>query len=163
MVGISLRTTGSGVVGAEEKASTLPAQELLQAPSSLPASVSPAAAVTVLLTRRLPGHVPRLYRLVRPREHPQRVTWVVDARPEEKTALGPRERLGRALPTTVCWAKERARRGMCSSPNPHFMGRLVPRVRCGRGVMQGVFSPVQRFRSQGFSRRQLNVGKYYTW
>ena len=39
------------------------------------------------------------------------------------------------------------------------MWRLVPRVRGGRGVIQDAISPVPRFRPQGFSRRQLNVGK----
>ena len=79
-------------------------------------------------------------------------------RPEVKTALGPGERLRRALPTTVCWAKERMWRGMCGSPIPRFMQRLVTRVRSGRDVIQGVISPIHRFRPQGFSRRQLNVG-----
>ena len=47
----------------------------------------------------------------------------------------------------------------CGSLISHFMWRLVPRVRGGRGVIQDAISPVPRFRPQGFSRRQLNVGK----
>ena len=42
---------------------------------------------------------------------------------------------------------------------PHFMPRPVSRVRSGRGVMKGVISPAHRARPQGFSQRQLNVGK----
>ena len=40
------------------------------------------------------------------------------------------------------------------------MRRRVPRVCSGCGVIQGVTSPVYRFRPQGFSRRQFNLGKY---
>ena len=39
------------------------------------------------------------------------------------------------------------------------MRLLVPRVCSSCGVIQGVTSPVYRFSPQGFSRRQLNVGK----
>ena len=111
------------------------------------------------MERRLQGHVPGLYHFVRRRKHLQRVTWVVGARPEEKTALGPRERLRQTLPTTVCWAKKRVRLSMCGSPTPYFMRRLVSGVSGGRGVIRAISNPVHRFRPQGLCRRQLNVGK----
>ena len=136
---------------------SLPAQARLLAPTPLSALVTPAASVSMLPRQASPPRLrPPSRPLVCPCEHWQRVTWVVDARPEVKTTLGPGKRLRGAVPAAVRWAKERVRRSWCRSPMPHLMRGLVSGVGSGGGVVQGVTRPLYRFRPQGLSGRQLN-------
>ena len=92
--------------------------------------------------------------------HPQRVTWVVGTRHEGKAALNQGGRGQRKDPPTVCWERLWVRRSTCGCFVLDLSRPLIPRICCGRGMIQGVISTtVHRFRSQQFGGRLDERGK----